>query len=66
MMLTAYAVLAVWFFLVDMVAGEFAGSKPRPFAAAALACLWPLSAAFAIVGSAIIIGRLRTKAGETP
>lgn len=55
----AYLALAAWFFAADMLAGEIAGVKARPWAGAALAIVWPLSAPLAICASAVIIRRMR-------
>ena len=60
----AYLALAVWFFAADMLAGELAGVKARPWAGAALAAIWPLSAPLAICASAVIIRRLRTTGND--
>lgn len=54
-MLIAYLILAAWFFAADLLAGWVAGVKCRPIAAALLAMVWPLSVAFALVASAILI-----------
>lgn len=58
-MLTAYLILAAWFWMIDMLAGYIADSPPRPLVAAILAAMWPFSMAFALLASAAIITRLR-------
>lgn len=58
-MLIAYICLAVWFWIIDMLASELGGMKARPFSAVLLAAIWPVSLAFALCASAIIISRLR-------
>lgn len=58
-MLIAYVCLAIWFWFIDMFAGELGGVKARPIAALLLASVWPISVAFALCASAIIIARLR-------
>lgn len=56
---TAYLFFALWFWIVDMLAGEVAASKPRPGYAAVLALAWPLSVAAALVCSAVLVRRWR-------
>jgi len=58
----AYLILAAWFFVVDMIASRLAGVPPRPVPGAALALLWPISAAFAICASAHLIRHHRERA----
>lgn len=65
-MISAYVSLVVWFWCVDMAAGVAADVTPRPFAALILALIWPLSVAFALIASALIIDRLRNPPEATP
>lgn len=67
-MVAAYLTLAAWFAAADLFAAWAGGMKLRPVAAVLLALVWPLSVAFAMVASAIIIGRLRaaTSSGAAP
>lgn len=60
-MLTIYLALATWFALVDILAAHINGIPARPIAASLLALLWPVSLAFALLASALLIRRLRDR-----
>ena len=65
-MLTAYLILAAWFLVIDVLAGRIAGSPTRPIATVALALLWPLSMAFALLASAAIVTHYRKQLAAQP
>lgn len=57
----AYFGLALWFYVFDMIAGDIAGSKRRPFSGAIFALAWPVSLPTIMLGAAIMIGSYREK-----
>lgn len=54
-----YIGFAIWFWLVDMVAGCASGSKPRPLVSLLVGITWPVSITVGILFSAEILRRYK-------